>query len=1074
MRTDATRIPSALSRFAATVGAAGRRGGRVVMNHPAAAPALCAALAGGALACVWTQWTLRFGGDPAVTFGGRAAVLIGLATAWALGRRRTLSVTATGPVCAAAVALGPLCLAAAEAVATAAPAGWLAGGRGAAWLTLAALAALGPAACGAGLLAFGPGAAGVRLLAAGAGVGLFGTVLAPAIGLQNAALVAAGGAVAAAGLAMLFAAKGDESAAADETLARGPARRVDPLAVGVALLCGAAVAAGLRAAATYFPLTVETLLGRAALAVAGLGLGLLIAGRLRRDRRAAAGGLVAVAGTAAAFAAGDLWLELNLWANATLDAPGLLTDLRILCAAAFLLPACVGAGFAARATAAPAGVGILASGAGLLIGGGALAALPDGGVLVGTLCLLTATTLVAVVRCGSWGVRPRLAVGLAALTAAVCVSGRHEPPTAAVKTLFGALPTIARQGGVTGPALVHLDDARELARIETTRDTATLFREQGTLLTVRHAGLPEAAAALQPTLAPRDSAAVMRAVLPLLWSSSTDRVLLLGTSGPTVAEAVTRFPVRAIVACDARPAAVAAMRDELVRARAVDPFADERVALLPLDPVLAVRGAELRTADRFNVIIADPPHPGAVDAAAEESAAYARRVADLLTPEGVACRRVRTTDCGPGALVAAAATWRTAFAEVRCVEVGRGEFALLGTNAPNGLVDTRLGIRADRPHVRQLMAECGWDWSVPLNLTAVGPNRIADLAGDAAAVTAADGRTAFALPRAMQAWTNKPAEVAAALAPVSGRLLDSAVPTLERPRVDHRLQEVIARRQMHLEYPDRPWVYRKELKKQLTKNVRSVIRQTSAGPKTVRHPEDERRIAFVEALAAATDLSDANLAKLESFAAPYDPMVTPALPGELSRLYALRGDRPAALLRSLLTGVHRAPVGDRGVRTVCDALEALAEHPEIIPDAGERYDTANGLLQVLKQRWELRGQDQAQHGWPTKTGVALHDVSETLDAIEHGFALLEEAAADAGVSDADRETRQAWLSRSLVRPLRGYRAGLQQAQDRRLATAEALAAEAAAYGDSGDDDEDGAEAEDEPAETAAADASVVR
>ncbi|MFH5804935.1 hypothetical protein, partial [Alienimonas sp. DA493] len=714
--------------------------------------------------------------------------------------------------------------------------------------------------------------------------------------------------------------------------------------------------------------------------------------------------------------------------------------------------------------------GVLAGGAGLLIGGGAIAALPDGGVLVGALELLTAATLAAAVRCGSWAVRPRLAVGLAALTAAVCVTNWHEPPTAATKTLFGVLPTIARQGGVTGPTLAHLDDARELARVETTRDVATLFREQGTVLTVRHAGLPEAAAALQPTLAPRDSAAVMRAVLPLLWASASDRVLLLGTSGPTTTEAVTRFPVREIVACDARPAAVAALREQLVRGRTVDPFADERVALLPLDPVLAVRGAELREGKRFNVVISDPPHPGAVDAAAEESAAFARRVADLLTPEGVACRRVRTTDCGPAALAAAAATWRTAFSEVRCVEVGRGEFALLGTNAPNGLIDTRLGIRADRPHVRRLMAECGWDWSVPLNLAAVGPDRIAELAGDAAAVTAADGRLAFALPRAMQAWTSKPAEVAATLEPVSGRLLESAVPALERPRVDHRLQEVIARRQLHLEYPDRPWVYRKELKKRLTKNVRSVIRQTSAGPQTVRHPEDERRIAFVEALAAATDLSDANLAALESFAEPYDPLVTPALPTELARLYARRDDRPAALLRSLLTGVHRAPAGDRGVRNVCDALEVLAEHPEIIPDAGERYDTANGLLQVLKQRWELRGQDQAREGWPTKTGVALHDVAETLDAIDHGFALLAGAAAEAGVSDADCETRQAWLSRSLVRPLRGYRAGLQQTHDRRLSTAEALAAEAAGYGKGDGDDEDGEAIEDPETErTAAAD-----
>ncbi|NNJ25736.1 hypothetical protein LzC2_18100 [Planctomycetes bacterium LzC2] len=779
--------------------------------------------------------------------------------------------------------------------------------------------------------------------------------------------------------------------------------------------------------------------------MAGLGFGLWIAGRLRRDRRALVGGTVAAVGTAAAFGGGALWVDLNLWANATIDSPWLLTDLRILCAAAFLLPACVGAGIAGRGANGSFGLLPVTVGIGLLIGGAALSAAPDASVLVASVGLSVAATLVAAVRSGTFDVRSRAAFGATALAALGCVTVWNAPPTDAAKTLFGVLPTLARQGGVTGPTLGQLDDARELARIETDRDTVTLYRKHGTLLTVRHDGLPEAAAALQPTLAPRDTAAIMRATLPLCWVRAPNRVLLLGTSGPSVAEAVTRFPVQQIVACDGRGVAMDAIRKELVRGRANDPFADERFKLLPLDPNLAVRSAELRDAPRFDVVIADPPHPGTADAAAEESAAFAARLANLLTPEGIACRRVRTNDCGPEALATAAATWRTAFSEVRCVEVGRGEFALLGTNAPDGLVDGRLGVRADRPHVRRLMAECGWDWSVPLNLNVVAPDRIADLVADAAPVTPADGRTAFALPRAMQAWDDKPTAVAAVLAPVSSQVLETAVPAVERRRVDHRLQEVIARRQLHLEYPDRPWVYRQELKKRLTKSIRSVIRQTSAGPQTVRHPEDERRVQFVEALSAATNLSDVNLAALETFAAPFDPMLTPALPAELARLYARRGDRPAALLRCLLTAVHRAPAGDRSVRGVCDALEVLKEHPEVIPDAGERYDTANGLLQVLKARWELRGRDQLVNGWPAKTGVALHDVTESLDAVNDGFAILAAAAEEAGVPDADRETRQAWLTRSLVRPLRSHRTSLQETHDRRLSNADALAAEAAGH-----------------------------
>ena len=1044
MRTDATRFPPAPTRFAA----AANRGARAALNHPAAAPTICAALAGGGAACVWTQWALHFGGDPAVTFAGRAAVLLGLAAAWLIGRRGAVPVAVAGPAFAAAVALAPLGVTGAEAVVGAAPAGWLTGGRGAAWLTLAGLVALGPAACAAGLLGFGRGHDGTRLLAVGAGAGAFGLLLAPSFGLQNAALVAACGAVVAAGVAS-FATRN-----ADGRQSLRPASessRTDPLAVALASGCGVLVACGLRLASAYFPLSVEVTIGRAALGVAGVGAGLLIAGRLRRDRRAPVGGVVAATGAAAAFGGGALWREGNLWANATIDSPALLTDLRILCAAAFLLPGCVGAGIAGRDRAGGSPRSLAAPGAGLLAGGALLTAFPDAAVFAGAVGFTAVLTLAAAVRRGSLAVRPRVLIGTAAAGAAVCGALWNRPPADATKTLFGVLPTLARQGGVTGPALSQLDDARELARIETGRGAVTLWREQGTLLTVRHDGLPEAAAALQPTLAPRDSAAALRAALPLCWAPAPDRVLLLGTSGPAVADAVTRFPVRAIVACDARPAALAVIREELTNARAADPFADDRVSLLPLDPALAVRGAELRGAGRFDVILSDPPHPGTADAAAEESAAFARHVAGLLNEGGIACRRVRTTDCGPAALAAAAATWRGAFAEVRCVEVGHGEFALLGTNAAGGLTETRLGVRADRPHVRRLMAECGWDWTVPLNLTAVAPGKIDALIGETSPVSAADGRSAFALPRAMLAWTNKPAEVAAALAPVAGRVQDAAVPLIERPRVAHRLQEVIARRELHLEYPDRPWMYRRELKKRLTKSVRTVIRQTSAGPRKVRHPEDDRRVRFVEALSAgAADPSDANLAALEAFASPYDPMVTPALPGELARLYARRPDRSAALLRCLLTGVHRAPTGDRSVRGVCDALAVLREHPEIVPDAGERYDTANGLLQVLKTRWELRGRDQLAKGLPTKTGIALHDVAQSLAGAEDGFALLADAAPGAGVPDADRAAREAWLTRSLIRPLRSHRTALQAVHDRRLARADALAAEAAAHAAGGE------------------------
>ena len=206
----------------------------------------------------------------------------------------------------------------------------------------------------------------------------------------------------------------------------------------------------------------------------------------------------------------------------------------------------------------------------------------------------------------------------------------------------------------------------------------------------------------------------------------------------------------------------------------------------------------------------------------------------------------------------------------------------------------------------------------------------------------------------------------------------------------------------------------------------------------VRHPEDQRRVEYVEALAAANGLSDASLAHLETFAEPFDPLLAPSLPSELARLYGERGDRPAAQLRCLMKSVHFAPATDRGVRNVCDALALLRDHPEIIPDPAERYDAANGLLQVLKLRWETRGRENMRSGVPAKTGVALHDVRNSLEGLADGLAVLADAGPAAGVPGVRREARADWLTRSLERPLKGHRATLHQTHRRRLGMRDAM------------------------------------
>ena len=1020
--------PSLLSRTLA----AAVRSGNAVRNHPAFGPAAVAALAGGGLACVALQWTLRLGGDPAVTLAGRAAVCGGVLLGWLLAARLRATATAAGPAFAAAVAAGP------------ALAGWgesflSTGEPTAGRLLVAAAVTAGPAAVAAGLLGgCGAGFAGVRLIAAGGWAAVCGLLLAPAAGLQNAALACAAGAVAAAAVSVGRTKRADSSAAEAFTF--------DPAAAVVAVAGGAVAAWGLRAAGAFFPLSADVLVGRAAVAVAAVGVGMLLANRVRRDRRALVGGLAACGGAAAVAAGGPLWVELNLWGNATLASPALLTDLRILVAAAFLLPACVGAGVVARAGGGFSFAAVCLFAAGLCGGEALLTALPDAAVLAGAVGIAAAATAAAAGRCGSVGVPRRLVMGSAAGLAAVAAGVFAEPPAVAPRVLFSVLPTLARQGGVGGATLAELDDARRLARVETRRDDATLWRRRGAMLTVRHAGLPAAAASVQPDLVPRDAAAVLRSALPLCLAESPRRVLLLGTPGPEGLAAVTAFPVLDVVACDGRPEAVAAVRDALAAQRGADPFADGRVTLAPLDAPLAVRSEVLR-AEPFDVLIHAPAHAATAAGTAESTAAFAARAAALLGPAGVYCRPVSVGELGPAPLLAAAATLRTAFAEVRAVETVGGEWCVLATNAPDGFVPGRLGRRLDKPHARRLLGECGWDWSVPLGFSALTPAACEKLAAGADPVTAADGAAAFALPRALMAWGEKRSATVAAVGPLATRLIDTAVPPIERPRVEHRLQEVAQIRADAAKYPDRPWAYRSVIKQRLTKNPRSVIRQTAAGVTQVRHPEDERRKRYVEALAAATTLGDADLAHLEIFAEPYDPLVTPALPAELAVLYAKRGDRDAARLRCLLKSIHFAPAADRSVRSVCEALTLLSENPAVIPDAAERYDAANGLLQVLKLRWEARGRRALAGELAPKTGVALHDVRRSLDAVAAGLGVLAACGEEAGVDPVRREARAAWIASSLERPLKGHRAGLHATHKKRLGFRNAVADAGKTYDD---------------------------
>jgi hypothetical protein len=189
------------------------------------------------------------------------------------------------------------------------------------------------------------------------------------------------------------------------------------------------------------------------------------------------------------------------------------------------------------------------------------------------------------------------------------------------------------------------------------------------------------------------------------------------------------------------------------------------------------------------------------------------------------------------------------------------------------------------------------------------------------------------------------------------------------------------------------------------------------------HPVDEQRKNYVIALGKAAETGHPErerLAELVRSAEPYDPLITYFMHHEAAAIYARSEPHDLqAELEHRLYASYFADPSDRSVRNVARALTLLAEHPETVPNAAQRWDHMNALLQVLKLRWANRS-----GATPAPARIELNDVEKSVSAIELAFAEMERIGPDAGLSDGEWQSRKQVLEISLVRPLRTYRGRL--------------------------------------------------
>jgi hypothetical protein len=616
--------------------------------------------------------------------------------------------------------------------------------------------------------------------------------------------------------------------------------------------------------------------------------------------------------------------------------------------------------------------------------------------------------------------RPRAALAAVTCAAVACGSewsGGYDP-TLSARVLFSPQTTLAYRAGIRFDSLSGLDDGRLLATIEGRQSTWTVWKLHAFQLQLRENGVPRYVTSLNPATCPQSSAEVLPAVLPLVMHPAADHVLLAGLGSTTTLDASLAFPVRSVTCVEADSTLTRIARKIVAPRSGRDPFQDPRLNLIPVEPGLAAAAGGAR----YDVVILNEGQAALSSAASRFTSEYYTRWAGKLNEGGLLCQRFQHLDFGARPLRDMLCTLQSAFRQVAAVETAPGELLLIASRSEQPLVDAEVIHRCQASHVRRVMSQSGWDWSVLLALTAFDAHQVREIARGEQSGTnaAASGRFAFALPPEVMRGGPKLEEVRALLAGRSSRMLAWMGPEADIQEVSERLADVNEQQRVIRENPDVVWAYRKSIKQRLQDRPRTAIVPVAhEGLRRRLHPEDERRKEYLVTLGAAATLQHPPREAIDavaSFVEPYDPLVSYFAHHEAARLLArARTPDPRAELEHRLHTIYFNAAYDRSIRNVVAALEIILDHPDAVGAPLDRWDLMNSLLEVLEQRWSVR----VQVGNVSR--YAESDAEESLAAAERTLATMRDLARGLPLSQAEWSARITLLERQFVRPLRAYR-----------------------------------------------------
>ena len=671
------------------------------------------------------------------------------------------------------------------------------------------------------------------------------------------------------------------------------------------------------------------------------------------------------------------------------------------------------------------------------------------------LCCGSLVTLALVERVRSGGAWPTWPTALSMTSLAlvglsVPLWQSHDDPARVAKLLFSTPAFLAHRSGWESHLLPLLDDTRMVFCTEGSHGPLTLWRSRGLELHLRENGVPRAVISVNTNVHPQFAPEVLQAALPLIMCDRPSRVLLLGASGGVPLSTCLHFPVQEAVCIEGDASLIKMLRGPIAQETGFDPLGDDRVRLLAAPPELALMARN----EAFDVILSSPPPSSVVSGGASFTAEFYRRASRRLADRGIFCQRFECLDYGPDPLRLVVQSLRRAFREVIAVETAAGELLLMATNSEGVFIPDDLPARLEAPHVRRLLAQSGLDWSAPLNFPTYDHAALGEICDEAHtwSNSSANGLLALKAPLDMMRWGTKLQDVQRMLtstrttpAPFWNRehgeksnLLAGEVKLSRKSRflewlgdsrvsaeLLRRLSEVVTQQKLVREHPESHWwEYRKALRQQLQDHPRSSIQQVRhiKGEKQA-HPEDLTRKNYFEALGEAAQRAkptDLQIATIEACLEPYDPLLSYFARQEIADLQARADTDASGELAHRLHVIFFAPAGEASTRNVATAIELLVRHPEAIPDDARRFDILNGLVQLLRTRWESR-----QNTPVLTVRRQLTDVDRSVVAIEKSVTAMNELASSANLSSADWATRKQVIDRILLRPLRAYRTNLQ-------------------------------------------------